>query len=216
LDGTQRRVQPDVPVVVAPIPSAVDVAADAVAGVGRDPYMMTAGEFVYPRLLATAATAAVTSQGLFISYFQAKRTETVTQVTLATDATAAAATPTLCRMGVYSVPDATALATHTLIASTANDTTLFATTNTSYTKAFSASFTKSAGQWYGVAVLVVSGAALPTFRGLPHAANNSTNTWAPANYPPISGSIAGQADLPATYASNTVAAVTRAIQFRLH
>lgn len=191
--------------------AAANAAVGRLVGVNE----MQAGEHVFSRLIATSDTAAVTSQGLYLSFFRSNRTEAVTQVTVATGGTAAAATPTICRIGVFAINTPYGIdAAAAQVAVTPNDTTLFAAANTSYTKAFSAGFTKTINQWYAVGLLVVSGAALPTFRGLAHSANNATNTWATA--PRVSGVITGQADMPSTIDTNSVASAVRAIQFRLN
>lgn len=140
---------------------------------------------------------------LRLGYLRATRTETVTSVRLSTQTTAAAATPTLCRVGVYSVSDADE--SLTLVGSTTNDTTLFAAASTKYTKALTAPFTKVAGTRYAVGVLVVSGAAVPSFQGLTTAGGTVSEA---GDAPRICASIASQTDLPS---SLTDAALSNAI-----
>jgi hypothetical protein len=113
-----------------------------------------------PRQATSAVTLA--NQRMQLTYFTAALTETCTQAVVNTSTTAAGATPTLVRIGVYSVA---ANGDLTLIASTPNDTTLLATASTKYAKAFSASFVKTQGQRYAVALLVVSAAAMPSIMG---------------------------------------------------
>ena len=117
------------------------------------------GEMVYDRLAFAQGTAQAT-QALQLAGFTARATQNISQIRVWTGTTAAAATPTLCRMGVY-VRDSSNL--YTLVASTANDTTLFAAASTTYTRSFTTPFLKTAGTDYLVAVLVVSGVAIPNF-----------------------------------------------------
>lgn len=117
------------------------------------------GESVYPREEFVTATAAATTE-LVLAGFVAKKSQSITQLRVCTTGTAAAATPTICRLGVF---QRAANGDITLIASTANDITLFAATNTLYTKALSAPWNKVAGVEYFIGLLIVSGAAMPTF-----------------------------------------------------
>lgn len=130
--------------------------------------LLTTGEETIPRTSvgfgAAGWSVGAASGSVRGGIFTARKSETVTQVRVVTGTTAAAATPTLCKIGVYSVA---ATGDLTLVASTASDTTLFAAASTAYTRSFQASFAKVAGQRYAVAVIVVSGAAIPTFAGLP-------------------------------------------------
>jgi hypothetical protein len=156
--------------------------------------MLVTGEETAPRRYCVSNTVASgTSQQLRMTYFRARKSETITQFRVITGGTAAAATPTLCRMGLYSVDETSGV--NTLVASTPNDTTLFAATNTRYTKATSASYAKQAGVLYGFGILIVSAAAMPTFEGI----ISSINT-AEAGLPDrVGGFLAAQADLPATF-----------------
>lgn len=124
-----------------------------------------------------------------ITYFKPRRDVTIARVLQATTGTAAAATPTLIRMGVYSVA---ANGDLTQIAATVNDTTLFAAANTEYTKAFSASASLRAGQWYAYAYIIVTGVAVPSLAGLQIPA---TPGFATGNRPRRSAAIFAKADL---------------------
>ena len=157
---------------------------------------VTTGEATMPRYgVSTSGTSLSASGSLCLTYFTARRTETVTQVWTHTGNTAAAATPTLCRIGVYTV-DGTGAGT--LVASTANDTTLFAAAFGAYTRSFSASFSKTAGQLYAVGILVVTAAAIPTFY-------SSQMASAMAGIAPrLAGRVASQADLPASFTGASV------------
>lgn len=162
--------------------------------------MLTTGQETILRLLATQSVGASASGQVRLSYFTARKSETWTQVKLSTGGTAAAATPTLCRVGLYSVA---ANGDLTLVASIANDTTLFAATNTMYTRSFSASYAVTAGQRYAWGIIVVTAVALPTFVSLaPPGALSADMLLAPR----ISGQQGGQTDLPNSIVNASVAA----------
>lgn len=162
--------------------------------------LLTAGEEVIARDLYTSNAATTqASQVLRLVFFTARRTETITQVRSFTGTTAAAATPTLCRYGVYQVA---ADGGATLVASTASDTTLFAAANTGYTRSFTVSFAKVAGQRYGLGILVVSAAAMPSYGGAAAILDNAESGRAPV----LGATIAAQADLPGSFTAGQLTA----------
>lgn len=164
---------------------------------------LTVGECAYPRRLATSgSTSGIVSGSMRLVYFTARKDETVTQVSVSSGTTAAGATPTLIRIGVYEVA---ANGDLTLVASTPNDTTLLSATNITYTKALSASLFKKKGTRYAIGLLIMTAAALPTFLGT--GMGNATLTAIP---PRMLGTVASLSDLPSTVASGTVAASTLA------
>lgn len=163
-----------------------------------DPNAVAAGEESIPRLVVIASTGALVSQQLHLTYFTAKKTETEASVKVRTGATAAAATPTLCRMGLYSVAANGDIA---LIASTPNDTTLFAAANTAYTKAYSVAAQRVAGTRYARGILVVSAAAMPTFFS---SAISTPFGNELATAPRLAAQVTGQADLPASVAAGSL------------
>lgn len=154
----------------------------------------SAGEENLDRMMLSSTNNALTNQVLRLSYFTARRTESISQVYMITGGTAAGATPTYAAIGVYQEDPVTG--NLTLVASTASDTTLFAATSTKYTKALQAAFTKRAGIRYAVGVLVVSAAAFPTFLSV-----TIQNQPEAAVYPRRTASIGGQATLPASIAN---------------
>ena len=151
--------------------------------------LLAVGEEIYPRMFCNG-TSTATNATMRLSYFTARNTETVNSIRLATGGTAAAATPTLIRLGIYSVD---AVGNCTLVASTANDTTLFAASSTSYTKALSAPWMKVAGQRYALGVLVVTAATAPSLVGNVIANGNEMGMA-----PRLSGTAGGRSDLPAS------------------
>jgi hypothetical protein len=153
-----------------------------------NPNLLASGEETFPRE-AVGTTATMTSGMLRLSFFTATKTETVTSLACGVGSTAAAATPSLIRFGVYSVAENGDL---TLIASTANDTALLATTFAKHTKALSESWSKTAGTRYAIGLLVVTGATAPIVSAT--AGNPGINARAPR----LTGSLTGQTDLPAS------------------
>lgn len=164
------------------------------------PGRLTTGEVIPNRELMQSQTVAPTSGTLAMSFFTADKTETISNLTVYTGSTAAGATPTLCRMGIYELDSS---GNGTLVASTANDTTLFAATGTAYTKALSSSFTKVAGKRYATALLVVTGATAPTFHG-PTPLNNAVVSTVLALAPAVNGRLTDQTDLPASFTAGSV------------
>ncbi|HSW91315.1 MAG TPA: hypothetical protein VLG09_01555 [Candidatus Saccharimonadales bacterium] len=145
--------------------------------------------------LNSSAAIQPASGTVSLSFFIAKKTETINTLTVSTGSVAAAATPTLCRMGIYNV-DSSDNCTD-LAGSTANDTTLFAATQTQYSKALSAPWNKVAGRRYAFAEITVSATTMPLFVGAAPVSNNLVQQFAfqvPRRY----ARILAQADLPAS------------------
>lgn len=160
---------------------------------------LASGESTNPRLFEFSGTVA--SSGVMrLAFFTAERTEAVANVRVACGA-AAGATPTLCRVGVYSVASNGDL---TLLSATANDTTLFGTASTWYTRALETSFTKQAGQRYAAGILIVSTATMPNIIGF-----NAVNSVAPAELslpPRLTGQASSLTDIPASITEASLSA----------
>lgn len=159
----------------------------------------------------TNAAGGGSSGVLLLSYFYADRTETISTLTAFSGSTAAGATPTVCRMGIYTVAANGDVA---LAASTPNDTSLFAAINTAYPKALSASYGLTLGAFYATGLLVVTGAAVPTFHGVQYPATavlNSTSRMAP----PFIGRVIGQADLPASVVAASIIGFQASVAMQL-
>lgn len=157
---------------------------------------LASGESTMPRVVAGVTTIAHASQSLRLAYFTASKTETANSVRVLTGSTAAGATPSLVRIGLYTIA---ANGDGTLVASTPNDTTLLAVVTTAYTKAFSAGYAKTAGERLAIGVLVVTAAAAPTLVGA-----SSVIASESAMAPRLSGLIAAQANLPASFLAASV------------
>lgn len=162
-----------------------------------DPDELTSGEGVINRDSIGSNALPITSQQIRWSYFTARKSETVTKVLTVTGTTAAAATPTLCRVGVYEVEDNGDL---TLIASTANNTSLWAATFTVYTTDLQVPFEKVAGTRYAVGVIIVTAAATPTFQG----GSTSISSVVTGLPPKLCGLLGSQADLLSTVPAASV------------
>jgi hypothetical protein len=151
------------------------------------------------RNVGIATQLATVSQLLQLQYFRVPVAFTAATITYYSGSTAAAATPTLVRYGLYSVA---ANGDITLIGSTANDTTLFSVASTRYPKALSVATALVPGQTYATAVLVVTGAAAPT---LLSALGVTVTTTASSQAPRLMAQVAAQADLPAGVVAGSLA-----------
>lgn len=158
----------------------------------HDPDALAAGVTTMTRHIMgqnTNVALGAASGNLRLAYFTAPRAEVWTQVGWVGGTVAAAATPTLVRWGLYLVA---ANGDLTLVASTPNDTALFAVGSAVGAKSFSVAYAAVAGQRYAIGVLVVSGVAIPSIQGV--SLNQATVQASLA--PRITGVIPAQADLP--------------------
>lgn len=144
-----------------------------------------------------AAGSNLTSGTMQLSYWTARKTESVSQVRVLSAGTAIA-TPTLAKVGVYTVASDGA---GTLVASTASDGTIFGSTFNIFTRSLAAPFTKMAGQRYALAVLTVAATA-----GSCYGCNVFGGEAAAS--PRGTGQIAAQSDLPASFTAGQVAATS--------
>lgn len=171
-------------------------------GVDRDEdywwHQRISGAETLPRLVATSGSASTGTQNLRLSFFTAQSSFTAANAVIAGGATAAAATPSLIRVGLYTVASNGDL---TLVASTASDTSLLASANTIYVKALSASYAVTKGQRYALGLLVVTATTAPTVVG--QFPGSATSAF-PGLSPRLCGVVASQADLPATVASASI------------
>lgn len=173
-------------------------AISAAVSAGTDPDALTSGESTLSRRAIVTAGATLTSGLVRLTYFTAKKTETINSVRVGTGTTAAG-TPTLCRIGIYSVDGSGDL---TLVASTANDTALWAAGSTTYTKALSAAWSKVAGQRYAVGLLFV-GTTAPTIQGQVLSIGDELG-----QAPRLCGGRSGQTDLPSSITVGNVSDTT--------
>lgn len=150
--------------------------------------MLASGEETVSRV--GALTSVTLASGTFyLCPFTARKTETTANVRIESTSIASSGL-TLGRLGLYSIASN---GDGTLVASTANDTTLLNTTNAVYTKAWSTPYAKQAGQRYAVGILTVgttAGSIVALING---------NTAEGAFGPRIAGRLFGQSDLPASF-----------------
>lgn len=172
-----------------------------------NPDLVTSGEFVPDRDLWASTNAPLSAGFVQLGYFTAVRSESINNIMSIAGGTAAGATPTLCRMGVYSVA---ANGDLTLEAACANDTALWASTNNVYTRALTSTFNKVVGRRYATAALCVTAAAAPALVGQIYGSS------ALVSGPPLlAGSLSGQVDLPASISAGSISALGRRCGIRL-
>jgi hypothetical protein len=170
----------------------------ALENVHRFP-LVAAGEESMPRIGSMISTFNPVSGVLRFSYIRARKTETITQMRVAVAATAAGATPTLVRWGVWSVNESTG--DLSLVAAIPNDTSLLSVANTSYARTFSAPWSKQADALYALGLLIVTGAASPSIYGTVWSLNATERATATR----VAGIVNGQTDLPSSVAAGSIA-----------
>lgn len=144
---------------------------------------------VYPRMGNFSAT--LTSGTVYFTFFSPLWTTTISNITAISAATASTGT-SLVRFGLYAFSGGTA----TLVASTANDTTVFSSTNTASTRNLDTSYQLVAGNRYALAVLVVGSTP-----GTVYTAFNNPPAALTALEPRLTGAVALQTNLPTTASS---------------
>ena len=142
-----------------------------------------------------------TSSGtLRLAYFTADRALVATKVRVNTGSAAAAATPTLCRIGVYRENADGSL---TLLQSTANDTGLWAAIGSRYTRDLLGSVTLAQGARYAIGILIVTGGTTPNFTGQSALHADEIN-----EAPRTAGVASSFTDLPSSVAAGSIAGTT--------
>ena len=140
----------------------------------------------------------ITPGTVFFTCFTPSASVTVSQLSVATGSGAAMSGATLVRLGLYTFNDSSATAT--LVAQTANDTSIFASSNTLYTRSFSATggypatYALQAGQRYAIGIIVVT---YNTGNG-PAVAGANTNGFVTNMLPYMARQKLTQTDLPAS------------------
>lgn len=162
-----------------------------------DPDSLAVGVESMPRGIASS-NVALNSGVLRLTYFNADRSLTATKVRTCTGSTPAAATPTLCRVGLYTVADSGDL---TLAASTASDTSLWSMALSPHETNLQAPVAIVAGQRYALGVLCVTGATAPQVLG----GVTLGGGWIMrTQLPTLVGGLSGQSDLPAAIPAGSV------------
>lgn len=166
---------------------------------------LESGETNFPRFLVNGAPAIPGASGrLICPIFAARRSETINTIRVI-NANAAGATPTLVRVGVWEWDDAAD--NGPLIASTANDTSLFSVANTQYDIPLIAPWSKVKGRRYAIGCLVVTAAALPSIYGYSYGGNIVPLGTLMTLLPRLSTRQDSLTDLPATLSFSTVGGV---------
>ena len=155
----------------------------------------------------TQSSLTISSGTAYFTMFSPLQSTTVNSITVQTAGTAAA-TVTSARMALYTYNDTTN--TLTLVAQTANDTTLFTSAATVYTRPFvttgglASSYALVTGTRYALGILVTATTA-PTFMG-----KTTTNSgiWYSLT-PRLATSLAGQTDLNTASLTSSAATTVR-------
>lgn len=144
----------------------------------------------------------LTNNVLLVVYFTAQHSIASCGTVWSLSATAST-TATLARIGLYSVAGNGDLA---LIASTANDTSMWQAAFDNPIRTFSAPTAITAGTRYALGYLVVGSTVAPALLGALHSGGNA-NRWRTvlSLAPRAVGAVAGQTDLPASYAEASYA-----------
>lgn len=171
-----------------------------------DPEGLSYGESTIPRTdSGMASSIAMTSGTVRLTYKTATKTETVRVIEIPCGGTAAAPTPTLIRVGVYSEEVNGDLK---LVASSASNRALFARANAENNIPLMAPFTKIRGKRYAVGLLVVTTHIAPTVFG-----STSLISSIIAKGPTLAAVRTAQSDLPASITKAQVAAGPSAVRF---
>ena len=161
---------------------------------------LTTGEASCSRLVANAAYATV-SQGLILTYWVAATTQTAGHIiTYSNSPAQTVADCTLAELAVFAVNTSTGALTSQLAITANLHATLYGSTFTAYTSAFTSSWSQVAGTTYCVAQLVVASGGLGTWCG---AGGTPTNAQLP---PILSAYVSGQASMPGSVAAGSIAA----------
>lgn len=162
--------------------------------------LLTTGEEVLPR--GTVSDEYPLDSGtVFLSFFTARKSESITHVETSVYGTAAAAL-TVARVGIYQ----SSAGTLTLLAASANDAAaLWSATFTTYSKTLTSTFNKIAGNRYALALLAV-GDTMPVLGCQLERFQDASRV------PRIEGDLTGQTDLPATIAESGLATGYRRFQ----
>ena len=167
-----------------------------------DSNAVTLGETCLPRLNIVGwknggFAASLDNGGIEGTCFTATKTETCNNIFAYTNVIAAGATPTLCKMGVYSIDTATN--NMTLVSACANDTTLFSAATTKFTRALTTPFNKVAGKRYALVIIVVTAFTLPNFNG-----KIGNVELGPQMAPMLGARLTGQSDLIASISGGSL------------
>ncbi|HUM06410.1 MAG TPA: hypothetical protein VLT90_13175 [Terriglobales bacterium] len=155
-----------------------------------DPFAVASGQQTMRREDCSSVALAYSTGDVRLTMLRPRYNFTATQIIMRTGSTAAAATPSICRYGLYLLNAAGD--TWTLVGSTPNDTTLFAAANTQYSKTMSASVAMNPASRYAITAMCVTATTAPSFTGV------STQADVLNIAPAMSGTLLAQTDLPSS------------------
>lgn len=150
------------------------------------------------RRIGIISAIAILSGTVYFTVFKSPKSFTPASIKMGNGTAATAVT--LAKMGLYSINPLSL--EMTLIASTANDTTIFNTANVANQRNFVAAPSLLSGSWYATALIVVGTGTMPAIMGPPASAYTSIFTQVA---PRLCGSRSGQTDFPATITAGQIA-----------
>lgn len=167
----------------------------------------TSGEYSAPRELFSLPAGSLVSGTLYLSYLTALKSESI--ATLSVYCSVVATTPTLVRMGVYSVASSGNI---TLIASTPNDTGLLLTAFAESPKGLSVAWPKLKGYRYALGLIVLAPGMPSVFTAHPYVGSSIMDTLL-SEEPRLTGSVSGQTDLPTSVTNGSITLANRRAPF---
>lgn len=181
-------------------------------GPGADSDGLVVGQIAPRRADLSSGTLGTASGTLYLTFFIADKTELIRTLAAQVGAVAAAATPTLCRYGVYQVAANGDLAQE---AASPNVPTLFSTPSAAAPGTLTTPWAKQGGLLYAAGPLVVTPAGTPQFHGNQLASTSLVSALTKLN-PPVAARITGLADLPTNVAFGAGTYVGGQTQIAIH
>jgi Collagen triple helix repeat (20 copies) len=163
--------------------------------------ILTSGFTNIHRVAATNGAATITSGMCTLNYFTTSQPWAIKSVGVFTGTIAAGPTPTLCKVGLYSVAGNGDL---TLIGATPNTPTMWNAVSTPSYVDLLVTTNLLADSRYAIALLCVSAAAMPS-----QACATTAQSTMVALSPRLTGYLAGQSDLPSFIAAASVVNTSR-------
>lgn len=159
---------------------------------------LATGEGNMSRLLCTNSFS-LANQGLLLTYWVAATSQTCNNIITHTAATGLQSVDdTVAQLAVFAVNPSTGALTSQLAITANLHATLWASTYTAYTSAFTSSWSQVAGTTYCVAALCVATGVFPALAGATPSCLNA------ASVPFLTGYVASQATMPSSVASGSI------------
>lgn len=172
-------------------------------------HLLTTGQETIPgaRALNSSNTIGMTSGSSRLTYFTARKSGAYTSIKLFSGSTVSSGL-TIARAAIHSVASN---GDTTVLASTTNDTTLFAATNTAYTKSLSATVNLVRGNRYAFELLELGTPGnKPGMAAFSGTGGSSTLGAHTIDEPRVAALINGQTDIGTGYTAAAIAAATNA------